>query len=146
MEIVWFWVNLVPVNQAVNWTGRSKNTIIDWYNICRDIPVYCFSKREKMGGHGCIVQIDESLFQGKRKYNRGRLQCGDHQPLREINSSNNEDSDENEIVHTNKNYGNRIVGPWVFGICWKRPDLLLERRFFIVEKRDQETLLQIIKN
>ncbi|KAF0683386.1 Uncharacterized protein FWK35_00037622, partial [Aphis craccivora] len=38
IEIVWFWVNLVPVNQAVNWTGRSKNTIIDWYNLCRDIP------------------------------------------------------------------------------------------------------------
>jgi len=26
------------------------------------------------------------------------------------------------------------------------PDLLLERRFFIVEKRDRETLLQIMKN
>jgi len=38
-----------------------------------------------------------------------------------------------------------MVGPWVFGICWKQPDLLLERRFFIVEKRDRETLLQIIK-
>eukprot|EP00102_Acyrthosiphon_pisum_P021188 XP_016658398.1 PREDICTED: uncharacterized protein LOC107883251 [Acyrthosiphon pisum] len=146
MEIVWFWVNLVPNNQAVNWTGRSKNTIVDWYNLCRDIPVYCFSKREKMGGTGCTVQIDESLFQGKKKYNRGRLQRGDHQPLREISNSSNEDSDENEIVRTNKNYGNRIVGPWVFGICWKRPDLLLERRFFIVEKRDRETLLQIIKN
>eukprot|EP00102_Acyrthosiphon_pisum_P020722 XP_016657932.1 PREDICTED: uncharacterized protein LOC107883068 isoform X2 [Acyrthosiphon pisum] len=72
MEIVWFWVNLVPINHAVNWTGRSKNTIIDWYNLCRDIP-------------------------GKRKYNRDRLQRGDHQPLREISNSNNEDSDENEI-------------------------------------------------
>jgi len=48
-----------------------------------------------MGGHGCTVQIDKSLFQGKRKYNRGQLQCGDHQPLREISNSNNEDSDEN---------------------------------------------------
>eukprot|EP00102_Acyrthosiphon_pisum_P020724 XP_016657934.1 PREDICTED: uncharacterized protein LOC107883068 isoform X4 [Acyrthosiphon pisum] len=34
---------------------------------------------------------------GKRKYNRDRLQRGDHQPLREISNSNNEDSDENEI-------------------------------------------------
>jgi len=111
-----------------------------------DKIVVSLSIGEKMGGHGCTVQIDESLFQGKRKYNRGRLQWGDHQPLREINNPNNEHSDENEIVHTNKNYGNRIVSPWVFGICWKRPDLLLERRFFIVDKRDRETLLQIIKN
>jgi len=40
-----------------------------------------------MGGHGGTVQIDESLFQGERKYNRGRLQCGDHQPFRQINRS-----------------------------------------------------------
>jgi len=74
MEIVWFWVNLVPINQAVNRTGKSKNTIIDWYNLCRDMPVHCFSKREKIGGPGRTVQIDESLFQGKRKtYKRGRL-------------------------------------------------------------------------
>jgi len=52
--------------------------------------------------------------------------------------SNNEDSDQtdkNEMVHTNKNYGNRVVGPWVFGICWKQPDLLLEWKFFYRKKR-----------
>lgn len=33
-----------------------------------------------MGGVGIGVQIDKSLFQGKRK-NRGRLHLGDHQPI-----------------------------------------------------------------
>jgi len=83
-----------------------------------------------MGGHGCTVQIDESFFQGERKYNCGRLQCGDHQPLKEINNSNNQDSDENEIVYTNKNYGNRIVGPWVFSICWKWPFIIRTAIFY----------------
>jgi len=32
-----------------------------------------------------IVQIDESLFQGKRKFNRGRLWLGDHRPNDNVN-------------------------------------------------------------
>ena len=58
--------------------NRQKSTVIDWYNLCRNLIVDQFSKRPKMGGPGYIVQIDESLFQGKRKYNRGRLQRGDY--------------------------------------------------------------------
>jgi len=34
-----------------------------------------------MGGKRFIVQIDESIFQGKRKYNRGRLRLGDCKPV-----------------------------------------------------------------
>ena len=40
-----------------------------------------------MGEKGLIVQIDESIFQGKRKYNRGRLRLGDCKPV------DNEDTD-----------------------------------------------------
>lgn len=53
-----------------------------------------------MGGHGCTVQIDESLFQGKRKYDYDRLKCGYHQPLRNINNSNEANSGEKETVKT----------------------------------------------
>lgn len=60
----------------------------------------------KMDAHGCTVQIDESLFQYKRKYNRDRLKCGPS-AIKRINNTN----DENQIVHKYKNYENRIVGP-----------------------------------
>lgn len=39
IEVVWFWVNLVPVNQVALRSNRSKTTVVDWYDYCRDIPV-----------------------------------------------------------------------------------------------------------
>jgi len=65
IEFVWYWVYMIPVHNAVLWTGRSKSTVIDWYNLCHDVAVDQFSKRPKMESPGYIVQIDESLFQGK---------------------------------------------------------------------------------
>ena len=38
-----------------------------------------------MGGIGVLVQIDESLFRGKRKYHRARLLLGN----RDNNNNNN---------------------------------------------------------
>ena len=37
-----------------------------------------------MGGQGYSVQIDESLFRGKRKYNKGRLLKGDEKPKENV--------------------------------------------------------------
>ncbi|KAE9539976.1 hypothetical protein AGLY_005228 [Aphis glycines] len=130
--------------------GRSKNTVVDWFNLCRDVAIYEFDKRSKLGGKDVIVQIDESLFKGKRKYNRGRLRCGDIRP-NEVNENDSDDSDDTEEDNNSnntvraKNYGTRVSGPWVFGLSCKKNDIL-ERRLFIVEKRDKATLLPIIKN
>jgi len=46
--------------------------------LCRDVVVDQFSKRTKIGGPGYIVLIDKSIFQRKRKYNRGRLLRDDY--------------------------------------------------------------------
>ena len=43
-----------------------------------------------------------------------------------------------------RNYGNRVTGPWVFGMVWQHGGLS-ETRLFIVERRDRRTLLPIIR-
>ncbi|KAF0720306.1 Uncharacterized protein FWK35_00022339 [Aphis craccivora] len=92
-------------NQFFSYTdlnGRSNHTVVDWYNLCRDVVVYCFSRRQKMGGRGCIVEIDESLFQGKRKYNRGLLLCSDQRTGNEENEEPlNNDKTEKSAEETN---------------------------------------------
>lgn len=54
-----------------------------------------------MGGPGLVVQIDGYLFQGKSKYNRGRLHFGDRKS--EEKSDDNEDSSDEDGVITNRN-------------------------------------------
>jgi len=175
MEIVFLWVNSISHNQSRKLAPRySTHTLTDWYNLCRDICADRFEVRGKMGGPGKIVQIDESLFQGKRKYNRGRVQLGDKKPKDDDKVvDSDEDSDniayltaddigdgdsdkENDPNYDptqdfNRNYGDRVQGPWVFGLCCKTVnketgEKYLEKRFFIVSKRDKKTLMPIIQN
>ncbi|CAG2256387.1 unnamed protein product [Mytilus edulis] len=56
---------------------RSKETVNDYYNYCREICCYVVEniKPQKNGGPGLIVEIDEAKF-GKRKYNRERVVDG----------------------------------------------------------------------
>ena len=50
----------------------AAQTVVDWYNIIRDICAQYFIDHPAIiGGPGVEVEIDESKF-GKRKYNRGR--------------------------------------------------------------------------
>lgn len=81
-----------------------------------------------MRSSGLIVQIDESLFQGKRECNRIP------------GSDGNEDPNEENYWW---NYGNRVKGTvntkLVFGFCCHNGGIL-ERRFFIVQKPDRRTL------
>ncbi|KAL4113374.1 hypothetical protein QTP88_017006 [Uroleucon formosanum] len=138
MEIVYFWVTENQLVQIIKFTGRSKNTICDWMNLCRDIPVRLFNKRQPFGGPGQIVQIDECLLRGARKNNKGRFRLAD---LKVAVIPRHEDEED-----TNRNYGRRIGGPWVVGLCCVLENGLIDARFFVVEKRDKETLHRIIKN
>ncbi|CAF1018061.1 unnamed protein product [Brachionus calyciflorus] len=73
IEIYWYWF----FNQSVDYPAKQSHldpdTIVRWLKKIRTILYDSMCNAHKMGGHGYRIQIDESLFQGKRKYNRGRL-------------------------------------------------------------------------
>ena len=46
-------------------------------------------------------------------------------------------SDEEEPDFNNINYGKKLTGPWVFGMCQKDENGVIDARYFIVEKRDK---------
>lgn len=68
------------------------------------------------------MQIDESLFLGKRKYNRGKLCFGNCKP--EEKSNKDEESSNEDDVINNRNYGQRIQGAWIFALCCKHVGIL----------------------
>ena len=76
------------------------------------------------------IQIDESKFAGRRKYNHGRILNGDRAAAEEDPTP----------VDNHRNHGQRIDGPWVFGLI-KGSDV----RYFYVLKRDAATLIPIIQ-
>ncbi|CAF2344402.1 unnamed protein product [Rotaria sp. Silwood2] len=90
-----------------------------------------------MSGIGKIVQIDESLFRGKRKYNRGRLLLDNHNNNNNNNvnlqnsssSSNSESDDDNNTAQPNNNwkYERRID---VIPLLHRMPNLEELRSYF----------------
>ncbi|XP_042235669.1 uncharacterized protein LOC121875275 [Homarus americanus] len=86
----WFGKSHLPIEDILKITclwltpGRSvkkvqeevrvgRATVNEWFAFCREVAVYhCDGMKEKVGGKGKIVEIDEAKF-GKWKYNRGRV-------------------------------------------------------------------------
>lgn len=134
IELVWFWVHRIPVNQVAQFTRRAKKTIVDWYDLCRDVVVDKYSKRTKMGGPGCVIQLYETPFQEKKKclskggeaHSIGRDKGGGGDAAFAIR-----DKKEKQTVS-------------LFTLCWWR-DGCLEKRFFIVRNHDLASLLPIIQ-
>jgi hypothetical protein len=119
LEIIWYWSWNTTAKDTIAHTCHAKETILGWFKKIRDALTYCLNKAPPMGGPGWKIQIDESLFQGRRKYNRGRLRKGDKKPKVQLDDANYEDlpDENNPVTATSKrNYGNRVTGPWVFGL------------------------------
>ncbi|CAF4500135.1 unnamed protein product, partial [Didymodactylos carnosus] len=150
-EIIWLWCANIS-SKTISWTvGCSGSTVVDWSNFLREVCTEKLNMAPQMGGIGEVVQIDESLFRGKRKYNRGRLLLGNQNNNGNNNATNglvpyassSENSDGIQQQTNNRNYGRRMDGPWIFGIAQPTEDGH-EVRFFHVQRRDRQTLVPII--
>ena len=75
LELVYCWIYRFSVKDTVREVEVTKNTVIDYFNYCRELCATSLSvdyKDTVIGGPGIIVEIDESKF-FKRKYSRGRV-------------------------------------------------------------------------
>ena len=104
--LAWFWVT---IKDTATTLGISITTVASYFTIFHEnVIVPLWNKRSKIGPDG-EVQINESLLAGKRKYNRGRLLLSDLATIRDPDSQSR-----------SKNYGNRIGGPWIFGMVGEK--------------------------
>ena len=73
LQVIFCFVNSVTITSALALISVSKQTLVDWYNFCREICIESNLSVEVncIGGENRIVEIDESKF-GKRKYHRGK--------------------------------------------------------------------------
>jgi len=138
LELVYYWCQDLKQSTIITLTSRSAHTVCDWMNLCREVPVRIFENCNKLGGSGIVIQVDECLLRGSRKNNKGRLRLGDlpSENLNVDDDSENVDPLENGA----RNYGRRLDGPWVFGLCDNN-----EGRYFVIQKRDKVTLHNIIQ-
>eukprot|EP00171_Calliarthron_tuberculosum_P006681 IDg6681t1 len=84
------------------------------------------------------VQVDKSYFPGRRKYGKRRLLRGDLKSEKRKNRSvsvraepdnaedvykwneevfNSDEQEQNPNTIPSTNYGRRVIGPWIVGIC-----------------------------
>ena len=78
LALTYAWAHKLTTTQAVHETAldeetTSTETVIDWYNYCREVCADRIMKQHArpIGGPGTTVEIDESKF-GKMKYHKGR--------------------------------------------------------------------------
>ena len=134
LELTFLFVLDIPMSTVTTLTGKSANTVTDWFNMCQEVCTSIVSHQrwgKMVGTTENTIQIDEARFAVRWKYHRGRMLNRDNAPL-------SEDSDADQEY--NRNHGRRIDGPWVFVLKQG-----LGCRYFWVEWCDRNTLIPIIE-
>ena len=67
LEIIWYWSSNHSVKFTAKQTSLNTRTIIQWFKKIRKVLLGELHQAKPMGGKGYHIQIDESLFRGKRK-------------------------------------------------------------------------------
>lgn len=130
-------------------TGFAKIKVMKWTGLCREVCRRVLSRQHKFTGtEDFPVQIGEAYFRGKCKYNRGRFRRGDLKHKGKDKAREEEESSAGDthcgpytVLRSKSNHANRVMGPWVFGICQSKFCV----RFFVLPDRRSRTLIPIIK-
>ena len=71
--LIFSWADGTTIIKASEHTGLHRETMGKFYSAVRSVcRMYFKNNPVLLGGEGKIVQIDESCFSGRAKYNRGR--------------------------------------------------------------------------
>jgi len=132
MELPYLFIADKPIVKTEELMGRAPGTVTTWFETFRNICSEVIAKKPKMlSTKANPIQIDESRFAGCCKYNHGQMLTGDAPP---------DSEDEDTTVQNKRNHGARVDGPWVFGLHQGN-----DCRYFVMEKRDKQTLIPIIQ-
>lgn len=131
LKIFWYWSQSQNAKYTTKEAECEEKTVLQWYKKIREICTSNMKSSPPMGGPGFELQIDESLFQGKRKYHRGRLLMGDKK------TQESDPNNPNEKPKNNRNYGNRVQGPWVFGIVSQKSSDIQYKKQLIQSRQER---------
>ena len=76
LELVFYFAKDLSLDLTEEMTGKSRPTICDWFNMCREVcsSIVSVNRRGQMVETAVNpVERDEARFARRRKYNRGRL-------------------------------------------------------------------------
>jgi len=140
---VYFWIECrSTISQMQRITGLSRQSIVVWSKKCRKLcPMVLYTAPKFTGTEEEPIQVDESYFRGRRKYNRGRYGPYDKRNPGEKKAQKEEEELVADVIESKRNHGNRILGPWVVGL-YKSAEQV---RFKVVPDRKAATLIPLIK-
>ena len=72
-ELIYLWSIEELRCRTIILTNLTEKTVTFWFSSLGKICSRIFQRREKLGGENRIIEIDESLMRGKRKFNKGRF-------------------------------------------------------------------------
>ncbi len=135
-----FLVTRCTTRQASHITGYSVSSVVDGYNICREACSKIISSRLKFcGTHDAPIQVGESYFSGRRKYNRGRFLSFDQHTRKACYLTGIQKSQAQPT--SSRNCGNRIAGLWVVGLLQSKENV----HFLVVPDHTAATLTPVIE-